>query len=289
MLRALTAALLLMASGCDGDVRARDGDGGEARDAGPPTPVWTSDAGARADAGATDAGTMDAGSPGPDDAGSPAPDAGEACVSGTATWASYTVSDSDRSRGVQLSLDPDVSYRTLTVELEVEPGQWQPDCFNPASGRMMSPFQILLEVRKGERWCRGGNLFELAARGPTQNDLWVESYYAESVGSSCSGDQHEILASRPPSPLALGVSTPVRMHMDATTRAVDLDVGGVSRTGTMDPRLELVARAGEPLVLFTSIDRSVECYAPGGGPGDACCHLPAFGWTYRNLRYTACR
>lgn len=77
--------------------------------------------------------------------------------------------------------------------------------------------------------------------------------------------------------------------MDATTRAVDLDVGGVSRTGTMDPRLELVARAGEPLVLFTSIDRSVECYAPGGGPGDACCHLPAFGWTYRNLRYTACR
>ena len=63
----------------------------------------------------------------------------------------------------------------------------------------------------------------------------------------------------------------------------------MSRTGTMDPRLELVARAGEPLVLFTSIDRSVECYAPGGGPGDACCHLPAFGWTYRNLRYTACR
>jgi len=292
MTRALPFALILCLAACDGAGAMRDpGDASSADAGGIPTPRWTSDAGAdRMDAGPVPA--MDAGDDpdaGPPDAGPPLVDAGPDCVSGTAPWTSYTVSASDRSRGIRMDLDLDVPYRTLTVELEVEPGQWQPDCYNPASGRYMSPFQVLLDIRKGAPWCRGGNLGGISARGPGNDDLWVQSYYAESVGSSCSGMQHDILSSRPSSPLALGVTTPVRFFMDTTTREVRVEVGSVMRTGTMDPRLELVSRAGEELHLFTSLDRSVECFAPGGGSADECCHLSAFGWTYSNLRYTACR
>jgi len=290
MPRAPLLALILAVAACDGAVAVRDpGDAALTDAGGIPAPRWVRDAGAAGadagsvapDAGATDAGVRDAG---------PAPaDAGPDCVSGSAPWTSYTVSAGDLSRGVRMDLDLGVAYRTLTVELEVEPGQWQPDCYNPASGRNMSPFQVLLSIRKGARWCRGGNLGGISARGPTNDDLWVQSYYAESVGSSCSGTQHDILSSRPNSPLELGVATPVRFFMDTATREVQVEVGSVMRAGTMDPRLELVSRAGEELHLFTSLDRSVECYAPGGGTADECCHLSAFGWTYSNLRYTACR
>lgn len=269
---------------------ARDLDGSGPDAGGVPSPTWRADAGP--DASGMDAGVGSLPDAGPSDAGASdggAPDAGTTCVSGTAPWDAYTVSDADRSRAVEMTLEPDAPYRTLTVELEVEPGQWQPDCFNPASGRWMSPFQILLEVRKGARWCRGGNLFELAARGPDDDDLWVESYYADHVGGSCSGEQHEILTSHPASPLSLGVATPIRLHMDVGTRTVEVTVGSVVRTGSMDPALELVARTGEPLVLVTSLERYLECYAPDGGEGTECCHLPALGWTYRSLRYTACR
>lgn len=288
-MRRLAAFALLLLIACNGGT-GRTGDAGPTPDApGIAPPRWRSDAGAEPDAAPSDAGA-DPGDAGTPDAGPPPePDAGPGCVTGTAPWTEYTVSSADPSRGFPMALERDVPYRTLTIELEVEPGQWQPDCWNPASGRTMSPFQVLVEVRKGARWCRGGNLLGVSARGPDNDDLWVQSYYAESVGSSCSGTQHSILSSRPRSPLALGVSTPVRVHMDATTRAVEVQIGGLVRTGTMDPRLELVARAGEELHLFTSLDRSVECYAPGGGTADECCHLPAFGWTYRDLRYTACR
>ncbi len=287
MSRALAFALLCLGVGCDGGVTMRDADGGGGLDAGGiPAPTWRSDAGADAAPMADGAVAVDAALA---DAGPPLDDAGIDCVSGSAPWAEYTVSDADRSRSVPLPLELDVPYRTLTVELEVEPGQWQPDCWNPAGGRTMSPFQILLEVRKGAAWCRGGNLLELAARGGGNDDLWMESYYAERVGSSCSGEQHEIVPMHPRSPLELGVTTPVRAHLDAVARTVEIAVGDVVRTGPMDPRVEIVGRAGEVLHLVTSIDRSLECYAPGGGAADECCHLPSFAWTYRNLRYTACR
>lgn len=155
----------------------------------------------------------------------------------------------------------------------------------------MSPFQVLLDVRRGSRFCKGGNLISMTARGPDNDDLWVNTYYSETIVSSgCSGaEEYSVLGSRPNSPLELGVSTPIRMHMDATDRSVDVEIGSVMRTGTMDPDMEIRSTAAGDFFLVTSLELFLECYAPGGGEGDTCCHIPSVGWTYRNLRYTACR
>lgn len=167
-LSALGLSLIAIALGCDGGELGGSGPDA-ARDAssesgGPRDASAPDGAAASAEAGAADASApgLDAMLPPPPDP-PPAPpppapppaDAGDGCTTLDDPTFVFEVTDEEPSRQVALPLDDGVSYRSLTVETDVEP-RWNGECFNPAGHPPgpMAVFQYLLEIRRGTAWCR---------------------------------------------------------------------------------------------------------------------------------------
>ena len=252
----------------------------------------TADASVEADAAVTDTGVMDSSVDGsdtaPPDGGSGAP----FCVRGSVP--DFEVTDANRSLVVPLPLDADVAYSRLRVSYEVRPAAWAETCWNPAghsgAGKVAGPFQLLLEVRRGARFCRGGNLLELATRSAPTEELWGESYWSDIVSSSCVGDQWQVWRDHPPHRLTPGVWTPLDAVLDTTADRLDVTLGSVAIGGTTDPRIEIANRPGAALHLVIGTEEFLECFEPpGGDPDPSCCHIPSIGWGFRSIRWEACR
>lgn len=155
----------------------------------------------------------------------------------------------------------------------------------------MSPFLLLMEIRKGQTFCRGGNLFEVALRGTLNNDVWAETYFKPQVTSSCGPTtDHEILPNHPRQTLALGTFHKVSITYEPGANLFELNLGGARHTGPTLAAAVLQAVAGSPLYLVFSLERALECFDSSGNTSTSaeCCHRPSTGWQYRAISYEIC-
>ena len=233
----------------------------------------------------------DGGDDAPGDAGT---DTAPVCVTVTMPDFLYEVTAAEESRMVPLELSAGSTYRTLTIDFEVNPVTWNEACWNPfrATPAFVAPHQSIVELSKGTstKWCHGGNLFHATARGRPNNNYWVRSFYKDRPDGRCSGIlsiEHTVLAPARQT-LATGTFQPVRYELDVTSGTMDMQLGTNTYSGPLDPDARI--NTVDPLFLVFSFNEYAECYNTAGDldPTAACCWRPSSGWIYRNLSYTAC-
>ncbi|MBI5528682.1 MAG: hypothetical protein HY897_20315 [Deltaproteobacteria bacterium] len=280
-------------SGMDGGTAASDagGDDADPGDAGI-TDTGGFDAGTE-DGGAADAGVDDGGGPdtGAGDAGGG--DGGMVCVTGAGP-VSFAISDQQPVVKVELPVDPGVNYVRATVSFEFKPTDWHEPCYNPiySPPRLGPAFNYLVELRRGAPWCNGGNLYELKLRGPSPRKVTFETYYKDKVYPKCGSAaaiEHKIL-NEPSHSLDLGQFYPVTVVYDTGRGVAEIDIGGSHWEGALLPEALMVPNP-DPFHFVFGVDKALECYNSAGeeDPSAACCHIPPWGWEYKNVTYEVCR
>lgn len=289
----------------------REVDGGGLRDAGADQDVAVDsgtggDEATKPDAGGDAAGEDDAGVEPGDDAGPDAgPDAsiedggspvdagtdagtGPACVEESFVF-EWTVTDGDPLKLFELKLENEVEYKTAEFEFEFTPTDWHGQCYNPVYNppKLVPVNNYPLHVRRGRHWCKGGALIDSTIHSPPSGVI-IASYYAEHVGSSCSGEEHFI--KRASHGVELGKAYAVKVLFDNVARRLDYDIGAQRFSGPTDPNARIVAHPNEAFFAALSHEMRLECYDENGNhsAGANCCYQPSVGWTYRNFRYRVC-
>jgi hypothetical protein len=232
------------------------------------------------DASVEDVGSADSGA----DAGSE-----PECVEESFTF-EWTVTEDDPLKLFELKLENEVEYKTAEFEFEFTPTDWHGQCYNPVYNppKLVPVNNYPLHVRRGTHWCRGGNILDSTIHSPPDGVI-IASYYAEHVGSSCSGDEHFI--KKASHNVELGKSYAVKVFFDNVARRLDYDIGAERFLGTTDPNARIVAHPNEAFFAALSHEKWLECYdAEGNHSASAnCCYQPSVGWTYKNFRYRVCR
>lgn len=254
----------------------------------PATDAGSADAGST-DAGSTDAGFSDAGFA---DAGFA--DAGSSCVTRTETF-TWTVTASDPIRAYSVPLVPGVTYSHARMEFDFQPTDWGATCYNPfyTPPRLSPPFNYLIDFRRGDAWCLGGNLFEAKLRGGSESDLWVDTYFKPQVFPRCTAynaTEFTVISPRPKHGVSLGQFSRVIINYNSAVDTMVMQIGSKTFSGTAEAQADVRSDSTGDFHIVFGLEEGMECFDSSGAhdPTANCCHIPPIGWTFRNLVYEFC-
>lgn len=209
----------------------------------------------------------------------------------------FTVAPETPNFSFPLPMTPGVAYSRLEVRFTFDPADWGGMCYNPYYNppKLVPVFHQFMTLRRGEHWCKGGNLGEFALAGPDKNRLIAEVYYHDPPweGPGCGpeivpfeifGGEHTVLPVQ-------GQANPVELVYDAAGGAISMAIAGEVFEGAPHPDAALLATESHPIVLNFSFSESNECYDAEGNPSDqaVCCHAPSFGWTFDAIEVRLCK
>lgn len=249
------------------------------------------------DGGATGgmAGSSFGGSAGsPSDAGGPL-----ICASGTETF-KLTVSQAEQFKRIPLPLKPGVEYRRVTLQFDYVPTAWSGTCYNPATTKKLGfpIFESLIALKRGNHWCKGGDLFEVTLQGPASghgasNKADAQTYYKakQFTGSGCGGSDVEAKIFNGAHGISAGTVQSATITYDQAKGTLVADVGPSTHTGLISPLAKLIANGSEQWnVVFSSDGGFLECYNAQGqaDPTAPCCWGPSIGWVFQNLTWEIC-
>lgn len=242
--------------------------------------------------GAATGGSSGAGSSGTgDSSGSLEPSCEDLVLGGP-----FTVTPETPNFSFPLPMTPGVAYSRLEVRFTFDPADWGGLCYNPyyQPPKLVPVFHQFMTLRRGEHWCKGGNLGEFALAGPDKNRLIAEVYYQEPPweGPGCGpeivpfeifGGEHTVFPVQ-------GQANPVELVYDALGGSISMSIAGEVFEGSPHPDAALLATESHPIVLNFSFSESNECYDAEGNPSDqaVCCHAPSFGWSFDAIEVRLC-
>jgi hypothetical protein len=222
------------------------------------------------------------------------------CETGSDTF-QLVVSQTEQFKRIPLPLKPGVEYRRVTLAFDYVPTAWSGTCYNPASSKKVAfpKFESLVSLKRGNHWCKGGNLFELTLQGPApgygaSNKAIAQTFYKnqQHTGSGCGGSDVEApIFNQTHSVSAGSTKYSAKLVYDATLGTLDADVGPSTHTGTVSPLAKLVANGTEQWNVVLSFDGGfLECYDSQGqpDPNAPCCWGPSIGWVFENLTWEIC-
>jgi hypothetical protein len=225
---------------------------------------------------------------------------GLTCTSGQEKF-SYTVTSAEQFKRIPLPLTPGVEYRRVTLSFGYSPSQWSGTCYNPAAGSKKAgfpKFEQLVALKRGNHWCKGGNLFELSLQGPApghgaSNKAIAQSFYKaqQHTGSGCGGSDVEAKIFNATHGLSEGTKYQAQLVYDADAHSLAADVGATQHSGSTDATMKLVANGSETWNVVMSFDGGyLECYDTQGqkDPSAPCCYGPSIGWVFENLNWEIC-
>ncbi len=222
------------------------------------------------------------------------------CSSGQQAF-SYTVTQGEQFKRIPLPLTPGVEYRRVTLSFDYTPTQWSGTCYNPAGGSNKAgfpKFESFLALKRGNHWCKGGNLFEVTLQGPApghgaSNKAIAQSFYKakQYTGSGCGGSDVEAKIFNGSHGLSEGAKYHAEVVYDADLHTLSADFGPTQHSGSTDATMKLVANGSEVWNVVMSFDGGyLECYNDQGqkDPNAPCCYGPSIGWVFENLSWELC-
>lgn len=213
------------------------------------------------------------------------------CVTGSVKQP-VTISDATQTLKVPLPLENATRYDTVSISANFSVPTWNGTCFNPAAGSNPNEFpvfQVLLALKRGQHWCKGGNAFTVSTQGPDGGRLIAQSFYRHDVwqGSGCGDPDVETDIFNVAHTLSAGGSYAFDVDADFNAGTFSIAMDGQSYDGTLAPEIEIVGNDAEPWTLVFSFDGGyLGCFGEEGD--DRCCHIPSLEWVFSEVTYSAC-